>query len=165
LCTCLGQASKAVEVLTRSIELDPNSAWSMGLLAFALTCCNRADEAIVHLTTALHLSPRDAAVHWYLAMLAWAYLHQAHYDDAAREAQRSIIAFSGWSVAWATLAVARAGLGQFEEARPALETCRKLDEYATRAGYAKFFAYIVRDGGGRKAMHDWLDELWVEAGP
>jgi TolB-like protein/Tfp pilus assembly protein PilF len=165
LCTCLGQASKAVEVLTRSIELDPNSAWSMGLLAFALTCCNRADEAIVHLTTALHLSPRDAAVHWYLAMLAWAYLHQAHYDDAAREAQRSINAFSGWSVAWATLAVARAGLGQFDEARQALETCRKLDEYATRDGYAKFFAYIVRDGAGRTAMHDWLDELWVEAGP
>jgi hypothetical protein len=56
-------------------------------------------------------------------------------------------------------------LGQFDEARQALETCRKLDEYATRDGYAKFFAYIVRDGAGRTAMHDWLDELWVEAGP
>jgi predicted Zn-dependent protease len=115
--TTLGQAAKGVEILTRSTELDPNSAWSMGLLAFAMTCCNRADEAIVQLTRALRLSPRDAAVHWCLTMLAWAYLHQGLYEDAARKAQRSINAFAGWPAAWATLAGACAGLGQFDKAR------------------------------------------------
>ncbi|MEL7450781.1 MAG: winged helix-turn-helix domain-containing protein, partial [Pseudomonadota bacterium] len=80
--TCLGKAAQAVEVLSRSLELDPNSAWSNGLLSFALTCCNRADEAIAQVTKALRLSPRDAAIHWYLTMLAWAYLQQAHYEDA-----------------------------------------------------------------------------------
>lgn len=160
--TCLGKASEAVEFLRRSIELDPNSAWSMGLLAFALTCCNRAEESITQLTNALRLSPRDAATHWYLTMLSWAYLQQAHYDDAAREAQRSINAFSGWSVPWATLGVARAGLGQIDDAREAFKMCRNLDELSTKEGYEKFFAYVVRDDAGRDSISEWLNAYWPE---
>ena len=128
-----------------------------------MTCCNRADEAIEQVTKALRLSPRDAATHWYLTMLAWAYLQQAHYEDAAREAQRSINAFSGWSVPWATLAIARAGLGQLDEARDALNISRSLDDRSTREGYAKFFGYVVRDKEGRRSIGRWLEELWEEA--
>ena len=160
--TCLGKASEAVEVLTRSVELDPGSAWSNGLLAFALTCCGRAEEAIEQVAKALRQSPRDAATHWYLTMLAWAYLQQAHYDDAAREAQRSINAFAGWSVPWATLAIARAGLGQFDEARKALNVSRRLDDRGTKDGYAKFFSYVVRDDAGRQLIRDWLEDLWTD---
>lgn len=160
--TCLGKASEAVRILERSHELDPNSSWTMGLLAFALTSCGRAEESIRYLGNALRLSPRDAAIHWFLAMLSWAYLQLANFEDAAREAQRSINAFSGWAVAWAVLAVARAGLGQFEDAREALDVCRRLDSRSTKEGYAKFFGYVVRDDKGRAAIRKWLDELWRE---
>jgi TolB-like protein/Flp pilus assembly protein TadD len=158
--TCLGEAANAVEVLQRSLELDPNSAWAMGLHALALTCCNRTDDAIAQVTSALRLSPRDEATHWYLTMLAWAYLQQAHYDDAAREAQRSINAFSGWAPPWATLAISRAGLGQMDDAREALQQCIQLDEDATRDGYQKWFEYVVRDEAGRENISRWLRELW-----
>ena len=158
--TCLGKASDAVQILERSNELDPNSAWTMGLLAFALTCCGRAEESIPHLGDALRLSPRDAATHWYLTMLSWSYLQLAQFEDAAREAQRSINAFSGWSVPWATLAIARAGLGQFDDASDALAVCRSLDEHSTKEGFTKFFAYVVRDDEGRAAIRGWLEELW-----
>lgn len=160
--TCLGKASEAVQILERSHELDPNSSWNMGLLAFALTCCGRAEESIQHLGNALRLSPRDAATHWFLTMLSWAYLQLANFEDAAREAQRSINAFSGWSVPWATLAIARAGLGQFDDAREAQAVCLSLDDHSTKEGYAKFFGYVVRDDKGRAAIRTWLDELWVE---
>ena len=158
--TCLGKAADAVQILERSNELDPNSAWTMGLLAFALTCSDRAEESIPYLGNALRLSPRDAATHWYLLMLSWAYLQLADYEDAAREARRSINAFSGWSVPWATLAIAHAGLGQFDDARDALAVSRSLDEHSTREGYAKFFGYVVRDDKGRAAIQEWLEELW-----
>ena len=158
--TCLGKAADAVQILERSNELDPNSAWTMGLLAFALTCCNRAEESIPHLSNALRLSPRDAATHWYLIMLSWSYLQLADFEDAAREAQRSINAFSGWPVPWATLAIARAGLGQFDDASDALAVCRSLDEHSTKEGYTKFFEYVVRDDKGRAAIRTWLEELW-----
>jgi TolB-like protein len=163
--TCLGKASEAVRILERSIELDPNSAWTMGLLAFALTCCGRAEESIPHLGNALRLSPRDAATHWYLTMLSWSYLQLGQFDDAAREAQRSINAFSGWSVPWATLAVARAGLGQFDDAREALTVCRSIDEHGTKEGFTKFFGYVVRDDDGREAIRAWLEELWPGVEP
>ncbi len=95
-------------------------------------------------------------------MLAWAYLQQEHYDDAAREAQRSINAFSGWSVPWATLAIAQSGLGQMTAAREALDTCRRLDDRGTREGYEKFFSYVVRDEVARQSISGWLQELWGE---
>jgi len=158
--TCLGKASDAVRILERSNELDPNSAWTMGLLAFALTCSGRAEESIPYVGNALRLSPRDAATHWYLTMLSWSYLQLADYEDAAREARRSINAFSGWSVPWATLAIAHAGLGQFDDASDALAVCRNLDEHSTREGYAKFFGYVVRDDNGRAAIQTWLEKLW-----
>jgi len=161
--TCLGKAADGVQILERSNELDPNSAWTMGLLAFALTCCDRAEESIPHLSNALRLSPRDAATHWYLAMLSWAYLQQAQFEDAAREAQRSINAFSGWAVPWATLAIARAGLGQMDDAKNALAVCRSLDERSTREGYIKFFGYVIRDDEGRANIQTWLEELWQDA--
>jgi TolB-like protein len=160
--TCLGKASDAVQILERSNELDPNSAWTMGLLGYALTCCGRAEESIPYFSDALRLSPRDAATHWYLIMLSWSYLQLANFEDAAREAQRSINAFSGWAVPWATLGVARAGLGQFDDARDALAVCLSLEELSTKEGYTKFFEYVVRDDKGRAAIRGWLEELWPE---
>jgi len=63
-------------------------------------------------------------------------------------------------VPWATLAIAHAGLGQFDDARDALAVSRSLDEHSTREGYAKFFGYVVRDDKGRAAIQEWLAELW-----
>jgi hypothetical protein len=63
-------------------------------------------------------------------------------------------------VPWATLAVARAGLGQSDDARDALDVCRNIDEHSTREGYIKFFEYVVRDDKGRASIRVWMEELW-----
>jgi len=160
--TCLGEAAKGVEYLERSLELDPNSAWSMGLLALALTCSGRAGDAIPQVTAALRLSPRDEATHWFLANLAWAYLHQKHYDDAAREAQRSVNAYPGWAPPWVTLAVAQAALGQVPEGREAIAECRKIDGCVTRDGFARYFDYIVKDEQHRQFIRARLREVWPD---
>ena len=158
--TCLGEAARAVDILQRSQELDPNSAWCMGLLALALICSDRGDEAIVQVTNALRLSPRDQATHWYLSMLSWVYLQQGQFDDCAREAQRSINAFSGWSPPWVTLGLARAALGQLDDALEAIKTGRQLDPFVTREGYRRYFDYVVRDARIRASIHDWLAAIW-----
>ena len=93
-------------------------------------------------------------------VLSWSYLQLADYEDAAREARRSVNAFSGWPAPWATLAIAHAGLGQFDEASEALAVCRRLDERSTREGFTKFFSYVVRDDKGRAAIRTWLEKLW-----
>lgn len=158
--TCLGEAAKGVEYLTRSLELDPNSAWSMGLMALALTCIGQSEEAISQVSLALRLSPRDEATHWFLAILSWAYLQQKHYDDAAREAQRSINAYPGWSPPWLTLAVSRAALGQRADAREAVVAGRKADPGVTRDGFKRYFDYVVRDTEHREFIHGLLEDVW-----
>jgi TolB-like protein len=158
--TCLGKAAEAVSILQRALELDPSSAWGHGLLAFALTGAGRATEALEMVTEALRLSPRDAAKHWYLSMYAWAYLQLAQYEDAAREAQRAINAYRGWQVPWATLAVARAGLGQWEGAQEAAASAAALEERVDSVGFKRFFHFVVRDAEHAKRISDWLDRIW-----
>lgn len=160
--TCLGEAAKGVEYLARSLELDPNSAWSMGIMGLALTCSARADDAIPHLTRALRLSPRDEATHWYLAILSWAYLQQEYYDDAAREAQRSVNAYSGWAPPWMTLAITRAALGQSADAGEAVAACRKVDHRVTREGFERYFDYVIRDSKHRKYIRTLLQSVWSD---
>ena len=158
--TCLGKAAEGAEILRRACELDPNSVWCKGVRALALTCSGRAEEAILEVTQALRLSPRDAAAHWFLATLAWAYLQQRHFEDAAREAQRSINAYAGWPAPWATLAVARMALGQEDDAVDAIKVCHQLSPDSTRAGHSKFLRYAVRDDSLANEIDDWLAMLW-----
>ncbi len=158
--TCLGEAAKGVEYLHRSLELDPNSAWSMGLLALALTCSGRAEDAIGQVSAALRLSPRDEATHWFLATLSWAYLQQEYYDDAAREAQRSVNAYPGWSPPWVTLAVTQAALGQPDDGRESIAACKRVDQRVTRAGFERYFDYVIKDGKHRQYIRGLLKEVW-----
>lgn len=161
--TCLGKASTGVGILERARELDPSSAWTLGLLAYALTGAGRAQEALGKISQALQMSPRDAAAHWYLAMYAFAYLQLAQYDDAAREAQRSINSFSGWQPPWATLAVALAGVGQWQEARVAASTAARLEPMVGCDGYRRFFRFVVRDEAHSGQLDAWLNEIWPDA--
>lgn len=161
--TCLGKAATAVGILERARELDPSSAWTLGLLAYALTGAGRAQEALGKIGEALQMSPRDAATHWYLAMYAFAYLQLAQYDDAAREAQRSINSFSSWQPPWATLAVALAGLGQWKEARAAASTAARLEPMVSCEGYRRFFRFVVRDEAQSEQIGEWLEEIWPGA--
>lgn len=163
--SCLGKARAAVGILERSHELDPSSAWTLGLLAYALTGDGHALQALPKLALALRMSPRDPANHWYLAMYAFAYLQLGQYEDAAREAQRSITSFSRWQPPWATLAVALAGLGQWDDARGAAATAAELEPLVGVDGYRRFFRFIVRDESHAERIDRWLAEVWPAAGP
>jgi TolB-like protein len=161
--TCLGSSMDAVGLLERALQLDPSNAWIHGLYAYALTAVGRAEEAIPVLIRAMRLSPRDIAMHWYLVMLAWAYLQLDQFEDAAREAQRSINAFAGWAIVWVTLGVALAALDQRDEARRTFAVASDLEARFGREGFRRFFRFILRDDvkGDRCAAN--LEELWPQA--
>ena len=158
--TCLGKAASAVDMLNHAIDIDPSSSWVLGLQAFALTAAGRAEEALKAVGKARRLSPRDAAAHWHLSMYSWAYVQLGQYEDAAREAQNSINAFAGWQVPWATLAVARAGLGQWDDAREAANVAAALEPVVDNVGYSRFFRFIVRDEARGDEIESWLQQIW-----
>jgi hypothetical protein len=94
--------------------------------------------------------------------LSWAYLQQEFYDDAAREAQRSVNAYPGWAPPWVTLAVARAALGQQADGRDAIAACKKVDERVTRNGFERYFDYVIRDEQHRQQIRTLLKQVWPD---
>jgi len=157
---CLGRASDAVPIYERARELDPSSAMTLGLMALALTGAGRANEAIDAISRALILSPRDPALHWYLSAYSFAYLQLGQYEDAVREARRAVASFRGWQPPWVALAVGLAGVGQWQDAKAAAATAADIDSGIDRAGFKRYFRYVVRDEARNAQIDAWLDDLW-----
>ncbi len=159
---CLGKASDAVPIYERARELDPSSAMTLGVMALALIGSGRAEEAIEAVSKALLLSPRDVAVHWYLAAYAFAYLQLGQYEDVVREARRAIASFRGWQPPWVALAIGLAGVGQLREARVAAQTAAELEPLVGREGFIKYFGHVVKEESRSEEIAAWLNDVWPE---
>lgn len=158
--SCLNHPDVGLRLLERSIELDPNNAFSIGMRAYALTALGRAEEAIAAVEEVRRRSPRDPSVHWYLAMLAWANLQLERFDDCARAAKESVAHYNGWQPPWVTLAVALVALGDLEAARAAAATGRRIAPTVPRWGYEEFFRYHSRDAEQADRVGALLREAW-----
>lgn len=90
----------------RALELEPNSADSHSYLAFGLSAQGRHDEAIEALETALTLDADRVATD---ADGCWLYLFAREFQDALREAERTLA--SRPSEPWGYLCAIPAALG------------------------------------------------------
>jgi predicted Zn-dependent protease len=160
--TCLGRPDQALRLLERSIELDPNNAFSIGVSAFALTALGRADDAILAVQDVQRRSPRDPGAHWYLAMLAWAYLQLERFDECVKAARASIDLYNGWHAPWITLAAALAAGGEIDAAQSAAATGRRMAPDVPRFGFEGFFRYISRDKSQATRLVEHLQKAWTE---
>ena len=158
--TCLLDPQTAVRLLTRSIELDPNGAFSIGVLAYALTACGRAEEALAATADVMRRSPRDPSANWYLAMGAWAHLQLEQFEACRAQCQAAIDHYDGWQPPWITLGVARRLLGDTAGAVQAIKYGRRLAREIPLSGYQDFFRFMARDDaqGGRVA--EVLAGIW-----
>lgn len=159
---CLDHPDVGLRLLDLSIELDPNNAFSIGMRAYALTALGRAEEAIAAVEDVRRRSPRDPSVHWYLAMLAWAFLQLERFDDCAKAAKESIAHYNGWQPPWITLAVALAAQRDVDEAARAIAAGRRIAPAVPRWGYEAFFRYHSRDEAQAERAAALLREAWTE---
>lgn len=160
--TCLLHPEAALHLLDRSVELDPNNAFSIAIRAFALTAMKRPEEAVLAVEQAMRRSPRDPAVHWFLAMKSWAYLQLEQFEDCAETARKSISAYNGWQPPWITLGLALAALGEFKEARHAIKHGRRAESGVPRWGFQDFFRYVARDDEQGEDFAILLERVWEE---
>lgn len=160
--TCLLHPEAALHLLDRSVELDPNNAFSIAIRAFALTAMKRAEEAVVAVEQAMRRSPRDPAVHWFLAMKSWAYLQLEQYRECADTARKSISAYSGWQPPWITLGLALAALGDFKEASYVVKQGRRIATRVPLFGFQDFLRYIARDDEQGEEHSILLERIWEE---
>jgi TolB-like protein/Flp pilus assembly protein TadD len=161
--TCLQEPDTAVRLLKRSIELDPNGAFSIGVSAYALTAVGRAEEAVAAANEVMRRSPRDPSAHWNLVMGAWAYLQLEQFDVCAARCQASIDHYDGWQPPWITLGVARAELGDVAGAVMAIKQGRRLARDIPLSGYQDFFRFMSRDVAQGDRVAEVLAGIWVTA--
>ncbi len=160
--TCLDDPATANRLFERSIELDPNNAFSIGVRAYALTALGRASEAIEAVNDVMRRSPKDPATHWYLAFLAWALLQLERFEESAEAAQSSIDHYNGWQPPWITLGVALAAAGDPEAGRQAVDYGRRLESKVPRRGYEDFFRFMVVSEPLAGQLRTLLGELWPD---
>lgn len=117
-----GQYEKAIEAGERALELGPNNACNTAVLAQIMYFAGRGKEAIGLMEKAMRLSPYHP--HWYLGILALAYITAERYEEAFEIAQQQFdlvkkrgIFGMGLITSHLILAEVHVHLGREEEAR------------------------------------------------
>ncbi len=160
--TCLGRARDGARILERARVLDPNSAYVLTVLSYAMTLSGRAAEAIAPAQLAMRHSPRDPTVHWALCMLSMAYLQLEDWDQARDHALSSLDHYSGWHPTWVMLSLAEGCAGREEEARQSLERAKEVEPMITKSGYRSFCNYLARDADQAERFSGILAKCWPE---
>lgn len=160
--TCLYEPDTAVRLLRRSIELDPNGCFSIGVLCYALTATGQAREALDAFAEVMRRSPRDPSVHWYLAMASWAHLQLEEFETGLERCQASIDHYDGWQPPWVTLALLRAITGDRAGADAAMRQGRRLAPTTPRWGFQDFFRYVAKDKAQGDRYAALLEDIWAE---
>ena len=129
------QFEKAVEYSRKAVELDPNFADNLVVLAIRLVGLGQTNEALVLVKKAMRINPHYPG--WYPGTLGWAYLVQGEYDKAITELEKTLGYYPDSRISRSELAAAYAYAGKSTEARAAVAKIRELHPTFTIAEYAK----------------------------
>lgn len=110
----------------RAIALNPSNALAYIILGNALTYSGQPEEGISSIETGLRLNPLEPNSHFYVCMLARAYLTARNNEKAAKFARDAINLHSSFPFAYFVLASALGHLERTEEALSAIEECERL---------------------------------------
>lgn len=119
-----GNHNLAIDRVEQAIALNPNSAYSHGILGFVLRRAERPEDAIEAIDRALRLSPYDPATSMFLSNKTGALFEIGRYADCAECGRRAISVPGAHSGAHLTTAAALVLLGRHEEAREVLDNLK-----------------------------------------
>jgi TolB-like protein len=120
------QTDEAVRHFQAALDLNPNSAVAVSLVAIALAFDGRSDEAMVRFEQALRMSPRDPFNALVFAGISTAQYMAGRYGDAVTWARKAMQLRPGILGAHRMLCVSLAQAGHIEESRAALASVRQL---------------------------------------
>jgi len=129
----------------RAYELNPNSTWAVGALAFSEICTGLADEAIAHLHQAMRMNPRDPQRFNSHLMLSMGYLFTGDYGRGAEHARLGIADAPGVVGLHGHLAMHLVGIGDIAAASSACAEARRLAPAWVERGLSGRFVYRKPD--------------------
>jgi len=142
---------RAELAIGRAIELNPNSAMSLGVLGMVLVRSGRAEDAVEPLERALRIDPYPVV--WWLVSLSQAYYFLGRYEEAASVAERYGRPHEEDPVLHVMLAAAYAQLGADEKAAQAMVDLRRISPFFD----ARVFALGFADESHRQALLEGLE--------
>lgn len=161
LAALAGETDRGFALMTRSTQLNPNSArawWASGLTHAHL---GHADTALDHFSRARRLNPRDAAEHAYWNAIALAHLLSGSYGPAKEAIDRALLDWPNSPPSLRAKAAICGLLGNIEEGRECVQrilalnpattlvTVKALNRPQTRSnplGYKNFYNGLRRAG-------------------
>ena len=129
-----GERRSAMARLREAIDLDPNASTAYSLYGQTLAMENEPDDAIEQFELAMRLSPRDSELWSIYIGIALCHFVAERYQDMLQSAQLALRTRPDMPFPYGTLAVARAYLGDLEEAQTAVKIMRELEPHTSLRG-------------------------------
>ena len=123
----------AVNRVEQAIAINPNSAYSYGILGFVLRCAGRPAKAIGAIDQAMRLSPYDPAITMFYANKVNALFELEQYEDCANWGYRAIYLPKPLPSGFISLAAALICLGRCKEASGVMDKLKlQFPDYTIR---------------------------------
>jgi adenylate cyclase len=131
-----GDFDTAIEMVDRSIALNPNSAAAWRLRGWTYQYVGQAEEAVRSFERSIPLSPLDPMLYSTLTGMALAFIRLRRFDEAVVVAQKALRRNQTYSPIYRCLAAALAHLGRDAEAKEALVRLLELEPDLRISGVA-----------------------------
>ncbi|MGI9568683.1 MAG: tetratricopeptide repeat protein, partial [Desulfobulbia bacterium] len=125
-CLWARQNQNALTSYQRAVELNPSYAHARGSLGDMLDRLGKTDEGISLMEEALELNPDTTNLRHFNTFLARACITARRYEEAMEWARKAIHLRSDLAHAHCLMAIGLAHLGRSEEAKAALDECKRV---------------------------------------
>jgi TolB-like protein/Tfp pilus assembly protein PilF len=130
-----GDVQRALHLVERAVDLNPNSADAWGYNGLYLAMTGRNTEALEMLDYAFELSPKDPVRYLWYAHRAICYANQGDYAAVLEACQASTRLHDQWFWSFMVQAQAHAMLGHHAEARRDWQAAKRLNKAVTVANF------------------------------
>ncbi|MBB3182023.1 adenylate/guanylate cyclase domain-containing protein [Variovorax sp. Sphag1AA] len=121
-----GKHDEALAMCQSAIEHNPSYAAAYAALATTRLFCGEYALGIEAIEKALRISPQDSMLQNHLSLLSLGHYLARNYERAAEVAKLTVLRDPHFPSGWRCLAIALGQVGDFEQAREALEQCMAL---------------------------------------
>jgi tetratricopeptide (TPR) repeat protein len=131
----------AVAELEKAIQLNPNLPMAHGMLGLVLAYGGKSEQSIAEHDRAIRANPKDPFNVFYYGSYAVALYLAGRYEEAAQWARKGVQQRPNLVGCHRMLAISYAKLGQFEEARVALDQAKRLQPGLSLAWAEEYAPY------------------------
>ena len=108
---------RGMQIVANAVEANPNNQFVLMVAGVVELHCGSLEVSVAHSQRAIRMSPGDPMAHWPMSAIAHAYMALGNYEEALKQAERSLVVNPNFDPTYWMLIAANAQLGRMDEAR------------------------------------------------